>query len=134
MLRIASAAFVLFTALFISIGVLPSSSAEANGTRYLRGAPVYGPPAVVRWRTGTARVAFRGPYTGYAYRGGYRYRAGHYRDYVYPVGYFGGYRSTYYEPRVIVVAPYGPAPYYVNGCYNGFSDNGVYCYVYDGCP
>jgi hypothetical protein len=104
MLRMASAAFVLFAVAVISIGVLPSSSAEAG---------YYG-----------AR------YGGYAYRGGYGYRA----------GYYGGYRSAYYGPRYYVrfyrpfaTAPYA-APYYVNGCNNGYSDNGVYCYVFYGCP
>ena len=70
MLRIASAAFVLFTALLISIGALPSSSAEAGyyGARYggLRGGAVYGPRGgAVAYRH--RPVAFRGPYNGYAY-------------------------------------------------------------------
>jgi len=96
MLRIASAAFVLFTVL-ISTSVIPSSSAEAGyyGVRYggLCGGAVYGPPVY-------------GP-RGYGYRGGYYGRSNR---------------------------PLATAPYYVNGCYNGYSDDGVYCYVYVGCP
>ena len=129
MLRKTSAAFVLFTALLISIGVLPSSSAEAGyyGARYggLRGGTVYGPRGgAVAY--GHRRVVFRGPYNGYAYRGGYGYRA----------GYYGGYRSAYYGPRYYgrFYRPFVTAPYYVNGCYNGYSDDGVYCYVFYGCP
>jgi len=62
-------------------------------------------------RYGGSRAVYGPPV--YAPRGGYGYRA----------GYYGG--------------PYRPlatAPYYVNGCYNGYSQNGVYCYVYVGCP
>ncbi len=96
MLRIASAAFVLFTVL-ISTSFIPSSSAEAGhyGVRYggLRGGAVYGPPctALVATVIGLATM-------------------------VAPIGSM--------IPRLI----------YVNGCYNGYSDDGVYCYVYVGCP
>jgi hypothetical protein len=103
MLRITSAAFVLFTALVISIGVLPSSSAEANGTRYLRGGAVYRPPAVFVWQ-GTGGVR-------YAFRGDAGYYAGPYVNYIYPV--YWGHPREYDELRVIVVAP---GPYYINGC------------------
>lgn len=100
MLRMASAAFVLFTVWLISISVLPSSSAEAgyDGARY----------------------------GGYAYRGGTGYRAGYYK----------GYRSAYDGPRYYgrFYRPFVTAPYYVNGCFNGYSDNGVYCHVFYGCP
>ena len=108
MLRTASAAFVLFAVLLVSIGVLPSSSAEAG---------YYG-----------AR------YGGHAYRGGYR--AGTYGCYGYRAGPCGGYRSATYGPRYYggSYRPSGTAPYYVNGCYNGYSDDGVYCHVYVGCP
>ena len=102
-------AFVLFTVLLVSISVVPSSSAEAG---------YYG-----------AR------YGGQAYRGGYGYRADYYGSYGYRAGYYGSYRSAYYAPRY-----HGrsgrrfTAPYYVNGCYNGYSHDGVYCHVYVGCP
>jgi hypothetical protein len=139
MLRITSVAFVLFTALLISIGVLPSSSAEAGyyGTRYggFRGGAVYGPRGdAVAYRN--RRVAFRGPYNGYAYRDGYGFRAGHYGGYGYRTGYYGGYRSAYYGPRYYghFYRPFVTAPYYVNGCYNGYSDHGVYCHYFEGCP
>ena len=111
MLRIASAVYALFAVLLISTSLLPSSSAEAGyyGTRYgvVRGGATYSPYGAVVY--GQRRVAVL-PYVGDGYRGVYGHRAG-YGD-----------------------GSFVTAPYYVNGCHNGYSDGGVYCYVYFGCP
>ena len=105
MVRIASAMFVL---LAISISVLPLTLAVAGPYDRSRGGAVYIP-------RGGVPVFDR-----------YPYRRGYHRSYRsaawYGLRYYGSYR-----PAVMPL-------YFVNGCYNGYSDHGVYCHVLEGCP
>ena len=110
MLRTASAAFALIAVLPV-FSVLPSSFAEAGSC-----SPGYDGCYVVPDPCGyfgdCARI--------------YRDRATTYRTY----------RSGYDGPRSYGGADRPPrmAPYFVNGCYNGYSADGVYCHYLYRCP
>ncbi len=81
-----------------------------------------------------AGAGYCGPgYDCYVYPDPCGYRGDCDRKYGYRAG---AYRSVYDAPRFYGAADRPPrmAPYYVNGCYNGRSADGVYCYYRYRCP